>query len=175
MLFDLFVKIWLTPENIMGALWNIVMIVGMCLIFHAWKEQWWKSLIPFYGTYIIYKHTWQKWKWLFAVQIFFDVVGAKCLSIAKKHIATNLLHAIKTYIETEQIDIDISVASLVICMILFVISMTITFVLTRITYMKVCGSLGIDNLLLKIGTFFVPQIFLLVDYAYYEKTTKKRA
>ena len=173
MLFDLFVKIWLTPENIMGVLGNILMLVGMCLIFHAWKEHWWKSLIPFYGTYVMYKHTWQKGKWLFAVQILFDLLGARCLSVAKKHIATNLLQAIRTYVETEQIDIDISVVRLMICMILFVISMVITFVLTRITYMKICSSLQIENLLLKIGTFFIPQIFLLVDYVYYEKAAQK--
>ena len=172
MLFDLFVKFWLTPENILGLLWNIIMIVGMCLIFCAWQEKWWKSLIPFYGTYIVYKHTWQKQKWLFLVQIFFDVLGAKCLSGAKKHLTTNLLYTIRTYIETEQLDVDISVPRLVICIILFLISAVITFILTRVTYMKVCSSLQIENLLLKIGTFFLPQIFLVVDYICYKNADK---
>ena len=173
MLFNLFIKFWLTPENVIGLLWNILMIVGMCLIFTAWEEKWWKSLIPVYGTYIIYKHTWQSGKWLFAVQILFDVLGAKCLSTARKHITTNVIHTIKTYIETEQLDIDISVPRLIICMILFLISIVITFVLTRVTYMKVCGSLQIGNLLLKIGTFFIPHIFLVVDYVCYKNASKR--
>ncbi len=164
MLFDLFLKIWATPENMIGLLGNVVMVIGMCLIFRVWKEKWWKCLIPFYGTYIIYKCVWKKRKWLFVVQLFFDMVHTICVSFTKKHIATNIVHTVKTYIKTEQIDIEISLATLLVCLILGFISMFITFLLTRITYLKVCGSLGIKSKLLKIGTFLFPQLFLLTDY-----------
>lgn len=136
MLFDLFLKLLLTPVNIFGLVWNIAVIVGMCFIFKAWKEQWWKSLMPLYGTYIIYKYTWKKQKWLCFVQLLFNVTGAKCLYVMRKHIAVSLFHAIKTFIEKEQIDFDISVSRLLICVVVCLNSMLLTFILTRITYMK---------------------------------------
>ena len=46
-------------ENVWGLIWSIITAVCMCLIFLAWGEKWWKSLVPFYGTYIIYKNTWK--------------------------------------------------------------------------------------------------------------------
>ncbi len=169
MLFDIFVKLWVTPENIIGIAWSIVTIVGMCLIFHAWQEQWWKSLIPFYGTYLIYKHAWKEHKWLFFVQMIFDLLSMLSAKFMKKHLTSNLFAAIKTYMETEKIDIDISVPYLLICACILLISMLVVFLLTRITYLKVCDSLGIKSLLLKVGTFLVPQVFLIVDYVYVRK------
>ena len=68
--------------------------------------------------------------------------------------------------ETEKIDIDINIPYLLICAAVLLISMLVVFLLTRITYLKICDSLGIKNLLLKVGTFIVPQIFLIVDYVY---------
>ncbi|MBQ2802565.1 MAG: hypothetical protein IJF07_01550 [Lachnospiraceae bacterium] len=174
MLWDLFLKLAITPENILGLLWNIVTIVGMCLIFCAWKEKWWKSLIPFYGTYIIYKHTWKNLKWLFVLQLVIDFVGAKATSIAKKHITSNVFESIKTYVETEEIAIDISVEQLFACLVVALISSLIVWILTRITYMKVCSSLQIQNVLLKIGSFLLPEIFLLVDYIYFYNREKKK-
>lgn len=144
-------------------------IASMCLIFNAWKEKWWKSLIPIYGIYIIYKHTWEKQRWLFLVPVILNVIGARCMSFIKKDIAANIFDTVKTYIETEQLNIDIGTAPLVVGMILFLISTLISFVLTRITYMKICGSLHIKNKVLKIGTFLFPQVFLLLNYIYYKK------
>ena len=166
MLFDIFVKMWITPENILGIAWNVVTIVGMCLIFHAWQEQWWKSLIPFYGTYLIYKNAWKEYKWLFFIQMLFDLISMISSKFMKKHLTNNLFEAIKTYMETETIDIDISVPYLLICAVVLMISMLVVFLLTRITYLKVCDSLGIRNGFLKMGTFIVPPIFLIVDYVY---------
>lgn len=174
MLFELLIKIWVTPENILGLIWNIITIVGMCLIFRAWNEKWWKSLIPFYGIYIMYRHAWKERKWLFVIQLLFEVVSAISAWIMRKHITSNVFHAIKTYIETEQLDIDISVPRLVICITLLLVSMLVTFVMTRITYLKICDSLNIKNTLLKIGTFFIPQIFLIVDYISYTKASQGR-
>ena len=166
MLFDIFVKLCITPENVLGILWNLITIVGMCLIFHAWQEKWWKSLIPFYGTYLLYKHAWEKRKWLFFVQMLFDLVSFVSARVMRKHVTSNLFTAIKNYLETDTIDIDISIPCLLICTGLLLVSMVAVFLLTRITYLKVCDSLDIKNGFLKVGTFFVPQIFLIVDYVY---------
>lgn len=173
MLFDLFVKLCVTPENILGLIWNLITIVGMCLIFCAWKEQWWKSLIPFYGTYLIYKHAWKERRWLFLVQMIFDLISAVSAWVMRKHITSNLFAALKTYLETKTIDIDISIPCLLISAGLLLVSMIVVFVFTRITYLKVCDSLNIKNLGLKVGTFFVPQIFLIVDYVYAVKQVRK--
>lgn len=166
MIFDIFVKIWITPENILGILWNLVTVVGMCLIFHAWQERWWKSLIPFYGTYLMYKNAWKKYKWLFFVQMLFDLISMMSSGFMRKHLTNNLFATIKTYMETGTIDIDISVPYLLICALVLLLSMLVVFFLTRITYVKICDSLGIQSLLLKVGTFIVPQVFLIVDYVY---------
>ena len=174
MLFNLFIKIWATPENIIGLIFNIIMIVSMCLIFTTWQEKWWKSLIPLYGTYILYEHTWKNCKWLFLVQLIFDVVSARCTAFMRKHVAVNLFHTIKTYIETQQLDIDIRVEQLLIAVILFCGSIAVAFVVTRITYVKICDSLCIANRLLKVGTFLLPQIFLLVDYVWVRKIGKDK-
>lgn len=169
MLFDIFVKLCITPENILGLIWNLITIAGMCLIFHAWKEKWWKSLIPLYGTYLIYKHAWKERKWLFFVQMLFDLISMASARIMRKHLTSNLFNAIKNYQQTDTIDIDINIPYLLICVGLLLVSMVVVFLLTRITYVKVCDSLEINNWLLKLGTFFVPQIFLLVDYIYVKK------
>ena len=169
MLFDLFLKFVLTPENVLGLIWSTVTTICMCLIFCAWQEKWWKSLIPFYGNYLIYKHTWKKFKWLFLVEIGFDTLAAKSTSFMKKHIVNNVFYTVKTYIETRQLDIEISPEQLFICMVLLLVSAVIVFVLKRVTYMKICTSLNITNTLLKIGTFLLPEVFLLVDYIYYKR------
>lgn len=166
MLFDIFVKLYVTPENILGIIWNFITIVGMCLIFHAWQERWWKSLIPFYGTYLLYKNAWKERKWLFFVQMLFDLISMVSAKVMRKHVTSNLFNAFKSYLETDTIDIDISIPYLLICAGVLLISMLVVFLLTRITYLKICDSLGIKSLLLKVGTFFVPQIFLIVDYVY---------
>lgn len=171
MLFDLFLKIWVTPENIMELILEILMIISMCFIFTTWKEKWWKSLIPIYGTYIIFKNTWKKKKWLFVVPIIFNMISTKCMSFIKKHMVINLLDTVETYIETERIMIDIDVTQLVICVVLFLISVLICYVLTRITYLKICNSLCIKSMVLRIGTFLFPQIFLLIDYIYYKNVS----
>lgn len=169
MLFDIFVKLCITPENILGLIWNLITIAGMCLIFHVWKEKWWRSLIPLYGTYLIYKHAWKERKWLFFVQMLFDLISMVSARVMKKHLTSNLFDALKTYRQTETIDIDINIPYLLICVGLLLVSMVVVFLLTRITYVKVCDSLEIKNWFLKLGTFFVPQIFLLVDYIYVKK------
>ena len=76
MLLDIFLNIWATPENIISLILRIALTAGLCLIFAAWGEKWWKSLIPFYGTYLLYRHTWVRGRWLFILQILLDMAGA---------------------------------------------------------------------------------------------------
>ena len=173
MILDLLMKFVVTPENVLGLVWTVVTVGCMCLIFCAWKEKWWKSLIPFYGKYLIYKHTWNKWKWLFLVEVLLDTVGAKSVSFMKKHVMNNAISSAQTYIETKQLDVDISVEQLVLSFVLFLISTIIVFVLKRVTYVKVCGSLGIHSMLLKIGTFIFPELFLIIDYICYKRMERK--
>lgn len=164
MLFDLLLKIFLTPENVIGLLWSIATTVCMCFIFKAWKEKWWKSLIPVYGTYLIYKNTWKRWKWLFLLELLFHLLTMKCTSFMKKHIVYNIFYTVKTYLETEKIDLDISVEKMMVCMLLLLMNGFVVFILKRVTYVKICTSLSIHNAFIKIGAFLFPQIFLFVVY-----------
>ena len=172
MLFDLFVKYFVTPENILALIWYMLTILCMCMIFHAWNEKWWKSLIPFYGNYLIYKHTWQGLKWLFVVELSFTLISAKCIKFMKKHIVHNLFITITTFLKTKQLDIDVSIPLLLLNLLIFCISAAIVFILKRITYVKICNTLNIDNIVLKIGTFIFPELFLMLDYLYYNKKSK---
>ncbi len=175
MISDLLMKFLVTPENVLGLIWSTVTIVCMCLVFHAWQEKWWKSLIPFYGTYLIYKNTWKQWKWLFLVEIMFNTIGAKCMSFSKKYVVQNVIHTMQSYIETKQLDIQVQTEQLIICIVLFIISTVIVFVLKRVTYVKVCSSLGMHHLLLKIGTFILPEIGLLLTYICFRRKNKAAA
>ncbi len=164
MLWNVIVDALITPENVIRFILNVSMMVAMCLVFKVWNESWWKSLIPFYGTYIIYKHTWKRRKIFFIIQLALELINKRSLSVMRKHIITNVLDTITEFVENNNFDINISVNILLICIGLFLISGLILFVLTRITYMKVCDSMNVNNAFVKIGVFILPEIFLLVAY-----------
>ncbi|MEE1100930.1 MAG: hypothetical protein U0K86_05555 [Agathobacter sp.] len=103
------------------------------------------------------------------VEIMLNFLSAKCGSFIKKYVIRNLFYTSKKFINTDNWDIDISVEKMLICMLFLVISTLGVFVLKRVTYLKICASLSIQNIFLKIGTFLFPQIFLLVDYAVFYK------
>ena len=109
---------------------------------------------------------------MFLVEIMFNTLGAKCMSFAKRHVTQNVIHTIKSYIETKQLDIQVQTEQLVICIVLFLISAVIVFVLKRVTYVKVCSSLGMNYLLLKVGTFILPEIGLLLTYICFYRKNK---
>ena len=164
MIIGLLIRLWATPENVLGLCMDVAAIVAMCFIFTAWKEKWWKSLVPFYGTYIIFKNVWRKRKWLFFVSITLNIVSSRCVAFFRKHLIIDLIDTIKTYIETEQLSVEIDLRQLLICILIYLVSVIISFVITRISYLKICESLQINNVLLKIGTFLFPQVFLFADY-----------
>lgn len=175
MIADLILKYILTPERLFGLVWDILPVVAMCLIFTAWKEKWWKCLIPFYGTYIIYKQAWQKKKWLFFVKLLFDFAGARSVSYVRKHLTSNIWHTIKTYLETQQIAIEISPEVLITCLVISTVTSVVVFILTRVTYIKVCESLKLPAWWLKVGAFILPEIFLLVAYVWWRKNAGSKA
>lgn len=169
MLWNLILNFWATPENIIGLILNLATIVSICLIFHVWQEKWWKSLIPVYGTYVMYKHTWKKGKCVFILPLLCDVIGARCMSFVKKGIASDVFESIELYMETEQIDVNIDITQMLLCVGLFLICTLISFLFTRITYVKVCDNLQIKSMVLKVGTFVLPEVFLLVVYIGFRK------
>ena len=170
MLLDIFLKIWVTPENIVGLIHQIALTVGLCLIFAAWEEKWWKSLIPLYGTYLLYRHTWNRGRWLFAVQILLDMAGAWCGHAIGRSLMGGLLETIRLYVRTGEFAVDISVGQLLFWLMVWAVCAVCVFLLTRITYLKICGSLKLEGGVLKVGTFLFPQLFLLIDYVCWRKT-----
>lgn len=171
MLLDLIVKMYITPENILAILGQISIVVLMCLIFKTWGEKWWKSLIPVYGTYIIYKHTWKDMKWMFAIQLALGFANAHFISRVKKNITGNIINAVRTYIDTKQLDlnIEIDVNLLLLYVALALVCGLCVWIIKRITYMKICDTLYIDSIVLKILTFLLPEIILFVDYFFAKK------
>lgn len=170
-MFDLLVKIFLTPENIIGLLFNLSGILALCFIFKEWNEKWWKSLIPIYSTYILYKHLW-KYKWLCIIQFVFSFINTKCLSIFRKHIIGGILSAITNYINTKSLNIDIKFSLLLICILGFILSYIVVFIFKRITYYRINKQFH-NNVLIQIGTFLLPDVFLLISYINYKKKQKK--
>lgn len=98
------------------------------------------------------------------VRITFSFINYEMYLIYEKHIVYNIFYTVKTYLETEKIDLDISVEKMLVCMLLLLMSGFVVFILKRVTYVKICTSLSIHNAFIKIGAFLFPQIFLFVVY-----------
>ncbi len=173
MLLDLLVRYILTPERILGLVWDILPIIGMCLVFSAWKEEWWKCLTPLYGTYIIYKHTWKKSVTMFLVKMFLDATGTVSMAYARKHVTKNLISAVMELAKNGNLQLGIDVEKVIWCVVIAAVAGLVAWILTRVTYTKVCDSLGINSTGLKIGTFLLPEIFLIVNYMCYKKQEKR--
>ena len=169
MITDLLIKIYVTPENIIGLILNICAIVAMCFIFQSFGEKWWKSFIPIYSNFILYKFLWG-YGFLFVIELILDIINMRSLSIAKKHIFGNLFDIIKELIQTKQLNLDIieiNYILLIVCVLVFCITYCCIFIFKRITYWKLCNFYKL-NLFFKIGTFIIPDLFLLIDYLYYK-------
>jgi len=172
MILDFLMKILITPENVIGVVLNVLGIVGMCLIFTLWDEGWWKSLVPIYGTYVLYKHTWSHYIGAFVAQTLFALGKMWSLSFSKKHVTSNLFQAVKDYFETGQFNLDISISQLLIAIAVFLICLLITWIFRLVTYWKICDKLFIRNPLFKIGVVLFPNIFLLIIYVYYKRKNR---
>ena len=159
-------KIILTPENIIGIILNIIALIDMCFIFTLFKEKWWKSLIPFYNIYILYKHTWNN-KYICFIEIISLLLNSKFLSFIRKDIFISIYECIKALIEQESFYLDLNYGKIFIFLIFYIITYLIVFIFKRITYWKLCSKMQL-NIFLKILTFIVPDICLLIDYFVYK-------
>ncbi len=56
------------------VLWYVLQVVAYWRIFTKAGEKGWKSIIPFYNTYIQYKLTWKtSWFWIYAVLVIIGI------------------------------------------------------------------------------------------------------
>ena len=170
---ELILKIWVTPENVLDLLLQIALLAATGLIFHAWQEKWWKCLIPFYGTYVLYSHAWERKKWLFGVQVLASVGAAVSAWQVKRNVRGSVFDAALLYARTGELDWEVNWTALLLWGLLAAVLALVGFVLTRITYLKVCGSLGVENIFLKIGTFLLPEVFLLANYIVWARSQRK--
>lgn len=165
---DLLLNFLLDWSNILLLIFNILITFEMCFIFHAWNEKWWKAIIPYYSTYIIYKHTWKKLYWIFFVQLTFDFLSIISGYVIRKNIMANLKETIFTYVDSSEFVLDfIDGEAMLLYILIFCIGSVITVILSRITYMKICDTLSITSEFLKVFTFLFPDLFILIDYVYY--------
>ncbi len=172
MTWELLLRYIFSPERIVGIVWDFLPLIAMCFIFHAWNEKWWKCLIPVYGNYISYKHTWRYPFIVLSVKILFDILQSYSIRFIRKHIVGNVLQAIVEFIKTGEIQFTIDMEQILFYLILGLICGFITFIIARCTYAKVCKSLEFNNGWLMVGTFIIPEIFLLVDYVCWRKNKK---
>ena len=142
----------------------VIGMVGRWKVFEKAGIDGWKSLIPFYGTYLLYRHTWVRGRWLFILQILLDMAGAWCAHTLSRSLVGGLLETIRFYARTGEFAVDISVRQLLLWLMVWAVCAFCVFLLTRITYLKICGSLRLESGVLKVGTFLFPQMFLLIDY-----------
>lgn len=170
-MFDLIVKLFLTPENIIGIIFNTLNILTFCFIFKELKEKWWKSLIPIYNTYILYKHLW-KYKWLCLIQIVCSFINARSLYVLKHHLIKETFNVIQEYVGQKNIDFNINFLLLTICIICFIITYIIVFIFKRISYWKINNLLN-SNLFFKIATLIFPELFLFISYCFYKHKKEK--
>ena len=64
----------------------VLIVLGEWKLFKKFGEKPWKSIVPFYNTYLVYKRTWGKrffWVFLFT-SVLFDVALATSKSVAQR-------------------------------------------------------------------------------------------
>ena len=133
---ELFVKIFLSPEDILGMMIDMLTIISMCLVFSELKEKWWKSLIPIYSTYFTYKLVW-KHKWFCLLEYSFILLQSKSLSVIRKEIVGNIFDVLIALFKQEELFFDINIGLILICFVGIIIFSIATFIMKRITYYKI--------------------------------------
>ena len=163
-------KIFLTPENIMGIIFKLVEVIGMCFLFYCLELKWWKSLIPFYDEYVLYdkvfKHKW--FAFLFYSLSFF--IQFRCISLFKKHILGNIWTVLQ---EQDLSTLNIDFVYLIFLVVIWIFTFIICFLFQRMANYKALKLLNIPSLL-QIMTILLPDIFLLVDSIYFLYKRKKQ-
>lgn len=171
-LFDLFVKIFVTPENVIGIILNILGIISFCFIFNELNEKWWKSLIPIYNTYILYSKLW-KHRWICILQFLFVFINTKSLIALKEHLINGILYSVRYIIENKEFNHNFDFVFILITSIFFILSCIIVFIMKRITFIKICYYFN-SNLFIKIGTIIIPDVFLFISFIIYKYNKKNK-
>ena len=77
LLFPSLSEAWITAFNHVSRWWSLISIVlilvGEWLMFKKFGEKSWKSLVPYYNSYIVYKHVWSKrvfWVYIVSTTLF---------------------------------------------------------------------------------------------------------
>lgn len=164
---DFLIRLYCTPENVIGLLLDILLMVDMYLIFKALGEKGWKSLVPVYNKFLLYKHTWN-WKWFFLFEVLAGLITAKCLSTMRKHIVSNIFHTIGILLQEQKLEMDIDISMLFICLGVYAICSVFLFIMRRITYYKIAAKFQMATWI-KVGALILPEIFLLVSVIKYRK------
>ncbi len=76
--------------------WYVLQAVAYWRLFTKSGESGWKSLIPFYNTYIQYKISWEgKWYWLFFV---FSIIGGTLSNYTGAALAISVILEIAAFV-----------------------------------------------------------------------------
>ena len=135
-MFELFLKIFASPEDIIGIIFEVLHIVTICFLCIEFKEFWWKAFIPFYNVYLLYKHSW-KYKWFFIFEYLFLILQAKSFKLIKGEVILNILDLAKDIFGKRELEINFNLELVLICLFLTFIFGFLVFLIRRITYIKI--------------------------------------
>ena len=147
----------ITPENIINIILSIISIISICLVFDFFNEKWWKGLIPFYGDFVFYKICYNT-GFMIIIEVILNLINVISFSKIRNHLIFNIIDIIKGNFIIEQIDSKL----LIICLIIYFITLFFISIYKRITYLILSKKLGVD-IFMQILTFVFPDLFLFID------------
>lgn len=133
---DLLLDIFLSPENILGMLVNLLNLVAICVVFSEVGVSWWKALIPFYSTYLLYRNFW-KYRWFCLLEFAFLLIDSRCTAIIRKNIIVDVIEFFRTLIENQTLEMDVNIPLLILCIVGSMLASFAVFVMKRMTYYKI--------------------------------------
>lgn len=144
-MFELFLKIFASPEDILGIVFEILHIISICFVCVEFKEVWWKGLIPIYNVYLLYKHSW-KYKWFFIFEYLFLILQSRSLKLIKTEVIVNIFDLVKDIYNKQEIGIDFDFRLVLICLFLMFIFGLFVFIMRRITYFKISKKFNYNSI-----------------------------
>lgn len=133
---DFLLKIFLSPENILGIVLNLLNLVAICVVFSEVGVSWWKALIPIYSTYVSYQSFW-KHKWFCLLEFAFLLIDSRCAAIIRKNIIVDVFEFFATLIEKQTLEVDVNIPLLILCILGSILAAIAIFVMKRMTYYKI--------------------------------------
>lgn len=165
---DFLLKIFLSPENILGIVFNLLNIAAICVVFHEVGEKWWKSLIPIYSTYLLYRNFW-KHKWFCLLEFALILINSRCTAIVRKTIIVDVFEFFVTLIEKQTLEMDVNIPLLILCILGSILSAFAVFVMKRITYYKIGKKLEYSALKIILGMISPICFFGFILYGRWKK------